>query len=171
MRIRLIGACRSGKSYIAKELSREYGVPYYELDNCVWDRSVENRKFPVDARDTMLHDIIHTESWIVEGVHYKWGQESFAKVDWIFVIQSNTYVRDYRVFRRFVRTRLGLEEWNYKQSWKNLYQMLFVWNKGYDKDSMKDIMEMTACYADKRIVVKSNQEIMRFVQNQKEVIS
>lgn len=38
IRIRIIGGCGSGKSYIARELSIKYGLPCYETDNFVWER-------------------------------------------------------------------------------------------------------------------------------------
>ncbi|WP_245237814.1 hypothetical protein [Paenibacillus etheri] len=34
MKIRIVGGCGSGKSYIARELSKKYGVGYYETD--IW---------------------------------------------------------------------------------------------------------------------------------------
>ncbi|SDO79027.1 hypothetical protein SAMN04487897_12260 [Paenibacillus sp. yr247] len=48
------------------------------------------------------------------------------KADFIFIIKPNKLVRDFRVTWRFIKTRMGIEEWNYKQSLKNLYQMLFI---------------------------------------------
>jgi hypothetical protein len=45
--------------------------------------------------------VVNTESWIIEGVHHKWGQESFKKAELIFIIQPNKLLRDYRVIKRF----------------------------------------------------------------------
>ncbi|WP_019639172.1 AAA family ATPase [Paenibacillus fonticola] len=164
IKIRIIGACGSGKSYIAKELSKNYGINYYELDNLVWDRSAENLRYPIEVRDSMLDAIIHKESWIVEGAHYKWGQESFRKADLIFILQPNRFIRDLRVIQRFIKTRIGLEEWNYKQSVKNLYQMLFIWNRSYDREGMNQVLEITDEFAEKRIIIKNNQEIIKRIE-------
>ncbi|TNJ68383.1 hypothetical protein FE784_00125 [Paenibacillus hemerocallicola] len=46
MKIRIIGSCGSGKSTLAKELSVRCGIPYYELDNVIWDRNAEGVKYP-----------------------------------------------------------------------------------------------------------------------------
>lgn len=164
IKIRIIGACGSGKSYIAKLLSEKYDINYYELDNLVWDRSADQLRYPIEIRDSKLVEILRKESWIVEGVHYKWGQESFEKADYIFILKPNRMVRDSRVIRRFILTRMGIEQWNYKQSIKNLYEMLFIWNRGYDKDAIHRIMELTNKYAAKRIIIKDNQEILRYLQ-------
>ncbi|WP_342572673.1 shikimate kinase [Paenibacillus sp. FSL R5-0749] len=44
MRIRIIGSCGSGKSTLAKELSDIYGIPSYELDNLIWNRTHMEQK-------------------------------------------------------------------------------------------------------------------------------
>lgn len=95
-------------------------------------------------------------------MHYKWGSESFRQADSIVVIRPNRVVQDLRVVRRFVKTRLGLEQGNYSQTFKNLYQMLFKWNRKYERVDMPRIMELMEEYAHKRIIVNNNQEILRW---------
>lgn len=113
----------------------------------------------------MLNEIIHKEEWIIEGTHYKWGLESFRKADLIFIIRPNRFLRDLRVIRRFIKTRIGIEEWNYKQSLKNLYQMIFIWNRGYDKEGMNYVLEITNEVKEKRIFIKNNQEIFKHIED------
>jgi adenylate kinase family enzyme len=164
IKIRIIGPCGSGKSYIAREISKKYGINYFELDNLVWNRNVENLKNSAHVRGSMLNEILEQDSWIIEGVHYKWGFESFRGSDLIFVIKPNQLVSQYRAVRRFIRTRLGLEQWNYKQSLKNLWIMLFDWNKGYYKHGFKNILDLTAEFAEKRIIIGDNREILKNIQ-------
>ncbi|GGO01106.1 DNA topology modulation protein FlaR [Saccharibacillus kuerlensis] len=127
----------------------------------MWDRSHPNRRYPTKIRDSKLNEILHRESWIIEGVHHKWGHESFKRADLIYIIKPNKIQRDYRVIRRFIRTRLGLEQSNYRQTYKDLYQMLFVWNREFDKDSIKEIIEMTGVYSEKRIIVRTNKQLLK----------
>ncbi|MEK5439246.1 MULTISPECIES: hypothetical protein [Paenibacillus] len=159
MRIRIIGACGSGKSYIARELSKKYGVNYYETDNLVWDRNGENLRYSVEERDAQLKEILDKPSWILEGVHYKWGQESFGKADLIVILRPNRVFRDLRVITRFIKTRLGFEQANYKQSFKNLYVMIFEWNRGYDQEAIHRIIELTNNFSDRRVILKNNKEL------------
>jgi len=165
IKIRIIGACGTGKSYIARECSQRLGIPHYETDNFVWERGQEQRRFPIETRDRLLKEAACSEAWIIEGVHHKWGQESFEHADLIFIISPNKLVRDFRVFRRFIRTRLGLEHAHYKQSFKNLLVMTFVWNKGFDRDTMKEILELTKPYEAKRMIVKKNKEILAWIES------
>ncbi|WP_238652409.1 hypothetical protein [Paenibacillus piscarius] len=163
IRIRIIGGCGSGKTYIAKLLAGTYGIPYYETDNFVWDRSGDNIRNTPETRDAQLARTVASESWIIEGVHHKWGMESFREADLIFLILPNAYIQDARVIRRFVRTRLGLEQGNYKQTFKGLRKMLFEWNRGFRKESIPEILELTEPYRAKRIIVRHNREILRHV--------
>ncbi|MHA6531256.1 P-loop NTPase family protein [Paenibacillus sp. BAC0078] len=163
IRIRIIGSCGSGKSYIAKELSRRYEIPCYETDNFVWDRSIENCRNSVEVRDAQLAEAVASSEWIIEGAHYKWGSESFRQADVIFLIRPGRVVRDLRVVGRFVKTRLGLERGNYKQTFKNLYVMLFEWNRGFDREGVPEIMKLTEPFAEKLIIVNNNQEILQHV--------
>lgn len=163
IRIRIIGGCGSGKTYIAKVLAGRYGIPYYETDNFVWDRSGGNIRNTPEVRDAQLARIVAAESWIIEGVHYKWGTESFREADLIFLILPNAYIQDARVIRRFVKTRLGLEQGNYRQTFKGLRKMLFEWNRGFRQESIPEILRLTEPYRSKRIIVRHNREILRHV--------
>ncbi|MBW4081515.1 hypothetical protein [Paenibacillus sp. S150] len=163
IRIRIIGGCGSGKSYTARALSKRYGIPCYETDNFVWDRSAANRRNTPEARDAQCAETAALSSWIIEGVHYKWGSESFRQADLIVLIRPNRLVQDLRVIRRFIKTRLGLEQGNYKQSFRSLYEMLFKWNRDYARVEMPGIMELTEEYAHKRMVVTGNQDPERCI--------
>ncbi|WP_339322018.1 hypothetical protein [Paenibacillus sp. FSL W8-0194] len=164
MKIRIIGSCGSGKSYIARECSRRLNIPHYETDNFVWERGEVQRRFPAETRDALLRLVACSEAWVIEGVHHKWGKESFEHADVIFIITPNRWVRDFRVIRRFLRTRLGLERANYKQSFKNLFEMAWVWNRKFDRVHMEEILEMTEPFKAKRMVVRSNKEILTYIQ-------
>lgn len=137
MKIRIIGSCGSGKTYMARRLATKYGLPHIETDNLVWDRSEPNKRYPEEVRDSMLQDIVAGPDWVIEGVHHKWGQESFTEADLIFIIRPHALLRDIRVVRRFIKTRMGMERSNYKQTFRNLYEMLLVWNREFDREHMQ----------------------------------
>ena len=39
MKIRIIGCSGSGKTYLAKRLSKKYNIPNFDLDDIQWDNS------------------------------------------------------------------------------------------------------------------------------------
>ncbi|TDF99782.1 hypothetical protein [Paenibacillus piri] len=157
MKIRIIGSCGSGKSSAAMMLSMRYGIPFYEMDNLVWDRTFpENRRRPEAERNAMLLEIMNKDAWIIEGVHSAWGLESFAMADLIFILHPHVLVRDYRILRRFFRSRTGIEPWNYKQSVRNLWKMIVKWNHGFD---LADTLELTSEHSAKRYIVRSREDM------------
>lgn len=164
MRIHIIGGCGSGKTYIAKRLSKELGIEHYQTDNLVWDRSDPNNhiKYPKSIRDELLQNIILQDSWIVEGVHQEWVHSSFAEADYIFIIKPSLFIRNRRTLTRFIKTRLGMEERNYTQDIKNLLVM-FRWNRDFERKKIYDILEATSRFAEKRHIVKSNMDILKLL--------
>ncbi len=166
IKIRIIGSCGSGKSYLAKQISNKLEIPYYELDNMIWDRSEESLRFPEEIRDAEFNRIVSSESWIIEGVQYNWTNESFSRADFIYILNPNVYLRDYRIIKRFIRSRTGIEEWNYKQSFKNLLKMLIKWNHGYN---LKEVLDITSQYSYKSFQMKSSRDVIKHVQENWEV--
>lgn len=161
MRIRIVGSCGSGKSTLAKALSGRYGIPCYEIDNMIWDRSSDNRKYPEDVRDATLRAIANADRWIIEGVQYKeWTLDSFAKADLVLVLNPRVLVRDYRIIRRFILSRTGIRPWNYKQSFANLRKMIVEWNHRYD---VGEAMRIAEDVRQRPVVVRSERQAIRHI--------
>ncbi len=68
MKLDIIGSVASGKTTLARKLSTQYQIPFYEKDNIVWERTPDGdkRRNPED-RDQMFRQILAQEHWIVEG--------------------------------------------------------------------------------------------------------
>ena len=159
MKIRIIGSCGSGKSTLARELSVRLNVPFYEIDNLIWDRSAENLKYPENLRDKNLETIVSSDEWIVEGVQYKdWTLTSIEKADLVVILNPNVYVRDYWIIKRFVLSRTGIRPWNYKQSFKNLCKMIVRWNHRYDIQKVKEIVNE---YQRPFVIVRNKKEVIK----------
>lgn len=120
-RIHIIGSVGSGKTYLAKFLSKQLSIPFYQLDNIVWRRTpkgdVRNSE---QERDRLFKEIISQESWVIEGAHHKWVSESFDKSDLIIYISPSKWSRDVRVFTRYIKQKFGVERANYNQTIKDL---------------------------------------------------
>ncbi|MBP1936918.1 AAA family ATPase [Paenibacillus sediminis] len=109
-KICIIGSMGSGKTTIAKKISSRTQIPLYQTDNFVWDRSEFNKKYPAHVRDEILIKARLEDAWIIEGAHYQWGFESFEQADVIFILNPYVFIRDWRMVKRFIKTRVG---------WKN----------------------------------------------------
>ncbi|MDB5056129.1 MAG: hypothetical protein JWM44_4179 [Bacilli bacterium] len=164
-KIHIIGSVGSGKTYLAKFLSKQLSLPYHQLDNVVWKRTTkdDNIRNSVDERDRLLIEIISQESWIVEGAHHQWVVNSFEASELIIYVSPSRISRDLRILTRFMKQKIGIERGNYKQNLRDLFQH-FKWNKEYDDVKKPEIFKMLIPYMNKVVVIKNNSEIIRNIE-------
>ena len=96
MKIHIIGGSGSGKTYLAENLSKKYGIRHYDLDDLQWDNDADTYgvKRSKEERGELLEEILKEPEWIIEGVYYKWVSEAFAAADVIYVL--NVPLEPYR---------------------------------------------------------------------------
>ena len=66
-KIYIIGPVGSGKTTLAKHLSKKYNIPYFELDKVVYDDFIGMKRFSFEI-DNIFSDILKEEEWIIEDV-------------------------------------------------------------------------------------------------------
>lgn len=160
-KIHIIGSVGSGKTTLARSLSARMGSPFYELDNVVWIRadSGDIRRGDKD-RDSLLGQITHHESWVIEGAHYHyWVHTSLQAADLIVFLNPSYYTRSRQIVKRFIKQRLGAENANYKPTFAMLKKM-FEWNNSFEHEGKDKIIGMLQDYADKVIVVRSGKQFL-----------
>jgi len=158
-KIHIIGSVGSGKTTLARALSYQLNIPYYELDNVVWRRTKNGdiRNTPKE-RDEQLYNIVNSNAWIVEGAHHKWVSQSFQKADLIIFLDVSVVKRIVRIIKRFILQLLNLEKANYKPTFKMLMKM-FKWTNDFEKDSKSEILRMLKQHEEKLIILKDNTEM------------
>ena len=158
-KIHIIGPVGSGKTTLARILSSQLNVPYYELDNVVWRRTKngDERNTPRE-RDEQLSTIVHSDAWIVEGAHHKWVSQSFQKADLIIFLDVSVAKRVSRIIKRFILQSLKLEVANYKPTFE-MFMKMFKWTNDFEKNSKAEILHMLRKYDSKLVVLKDNTEI------------
>ncbi|MBR3275598.1 MAG: DNA topology modulation protein FlaR [Eubacterium sp.] len=151
MKIHIIGGPGSGKSFLAEKLSKELGISHFDLDDLQWDNKSASYgvKRSPDERDRLLNDVLSHNDWIIEGVYYAWCQQCFADADRIYVLNVPRYKYRYRIIRRFVRRKLGLEK-SKKENLKSLRELL-KWADKYQKVNLVEIRKLLIPYSDKVI--------------------
>lgn len=159
-KIHIIGSVGSGKTTLAKELSATLNIAYYELDNVVWKRqnSGDIRRTEQQKVD-YLNNIILTKAWIIEGVHNEdWVAQSFSNADLIIFLDTNYFIRIYRIIKRFILQKLGLEKSNYKPTF-SIFIKMFKWNRYFEEIGKPNFYQKYGMYSDKLLVIKNKREL------------
>ena len=163
MKIHIIGCSGSGKTYLAKALSKKYNIPHFDLADIQWDNESDGygKKMPVEKRNCLLQQMLFNNSWIIEGVYYAWVLESFEKADIIYVLDMPKYIYKYRIIIRFLKRKLGIEKGK-KETLKSLYNLL-KWTDTFQNRNLKEIKEIFQKYENKVIWLSSVREIDRII--------
>lgn len=163
MKIHIIGCSGSGKTYLAKALSKKYDIPHYDLDDVQWDNNADGYgvKMPVEKRTELLNDILKNDSWIIEGVYYAWVGKCFEDADKIYVLDIPKRVYTYRIIKRTIKRKLGLEKGK-KETLKSVYNLL-KWTDTFQNKSMVEIRKMLSHHTQKTIWINNRNEVKRII--------
>ena len=149
MKIHIIGGPGSGKTFLAEKLSKELGIPHYDLDELQWDNHTDTYgvKRDPEERERLLGDLLKQNDWIIEGVYYAWCQQCFVDADRIYLLRVPRYKYRYRIIRRFLRRKLGLEQGK-KETLKSVSQLL-KWADKYQTENLVKIQKRLLPFAEK----------------------
>ncbi|WP_285767389.1 AAA family ATPase [Peribacillus sp. SI8-4] len=162
-KIHIIGSVGSGKTTLARELSSKLNIPLYELDNVIWKRceSGDIRRTE-EEREEYFKTLIRSETWIIEGVHNeKWVSDGFRNAELIIFLDTDYSVRTYRIIKRFILQKLGLERSNYTPTLKIFFKM-FKWNRYFEEVGKPNFYNQFGMYDDKILVVTNKDEIKNY---------
>lgn len=164
MKIHIIGGSGTVKTYLANLLSAKYNVPHYDLDDLFWDNSANQYgiKMPENKRNEMLNRILRNEDWIIEGVYYSWLADSFEKADTIIVLDIPKKIYKYRIIRRFIKRKIGIEHGK-KETLKSVKSLL-KWTDKFQKENLPQIRTVLNNYANKTILLHSKREVNNFAK-------
>ena len=149
MKIHIIGGPGSGKTFLAEKLSKELGISHFDLDDLQWDNKSASYgvKRSPDERDRLLNNVLSHNDWIIEGVYYAWCQQCFVVADRIYLLRVPRYKYRYRIIRRFLRRKLGLEQGK-KETLKSVSQLL-KWADKYQTENLVEIQKRLLPFAEK----------------------
>ena len=113
MKIYIIGSPGSGKTTLAKVLSKRYNIKHYELDCIVYDDNSNHRKRTKEEIDKLFFTILKNKSFIIEDVgrnKFKKGRDICDKIYYIKLNKARIYKQ---MISRWFKQRLGKEKYNY----------------------------------------------------------
>ena len=159
MKVLITGNVGSGKTTLAKELSKTYNVPYFEIDSIVHSDK-DNRKREEFEQTSIVNKINReNKNYIIEGVLRKNLEFICNLVDYIIIFDIDKEVLRKRIKKRYIKQKLGLEKANYKPTKEFLNQM-YIWLENYNYDKDKNIMKK---YSKKVIILRNNKEVKKYL--------
>lgn len=150
-KIYIIGPVGSGKTTFATKLANKYNIKYYELDKVAWDDDNGNIKRTEEEASKIFNSIINKDSWIIEDVgrnKFKQGREDADIIYYIKLPRIKSY---YRVSKRWLKQRLGIERYNHPPTLKQWLYFIYTVNSYYKKELTK--IKSLEKYKDKLIYV------------------
>jgi adenylate kinase family enzyme len=156
-RIRIVGGCGSGKSYLAKYLSVHLNIPNYDLDDVFWDNAAHQHSVQKSdhAKTKELSTILQRKRWICEGVYKsQWVHPTFQKADLIILIKPSKLVTSYRITKRFIARKLKLLPNKKKEAIKPFIE-LFRWNWHYEKKDFPQLVKQLSEFKEKIEIIDS----------------
>lgn len=159
MKIHIIGCSGSGKTYLAKALSKKYNIPHFDLDDIQWDNNAAGYgvKMPIEKRTELLNNILENEDWIIEGVYYAWVGKCFEDADKIYVLDIPKRVYTYRIIKRAIKRKFGLEKGK-RETLKSVYNLL-KWTDTFKNKNMVEIRKIFTKYPSKTVWLKSKRDV------------
>lgn len=121
---------------------------------------------PIEKRTSLLNDILKNESWIIEGVYYAWVGKCFEDADKIYVLDIPKRVYKYRIIKRTIKRKLGLEKGK-RETLKSVYNLL-KWTDTFQNKSMVEIRKILSAYPEKTIWLKTSKDVQEII-NGKEI--
>lgn len=162
-KIYIIGPVGSGKTTFSKKLSEKYNITRYELDKVSWDDYNNHTKRTDEEALKIFDKILDNDSWIIEDI----GRDKFKKgreqADIIYYLKLSKLKSYYRVTKRWIKQRIGIEVYNHPPTFK---QVLYFWNtvKSYYKTEKKKLKDLGE-YKDKLVFL--NKRIIKDILNEK----
>ncbi len=166
MRIYIVGSVASGKSTLARRISRITNIPCCHLDEVVYEEdpssSWGDRKRSPEDRDALFHAVLERPDFIMEDA----GRECFfagmEQADQIVLLEIPLYIRRKRILTRWLKQNLGLEPCVYKPHF-DMLKAMFQWAKNYDTgaDGTKKRIEK---YKEKTVVLRCNRDIKEYLK-------
>lgn len=167
MKLYIVGSVASGKSTLARRISKITGIPCHHLDEVVYlpDPSEPwgNRKRPVEKRNSLFEDILSSKHYIIEDAGREYFTEGLRQADTVILLEIPLYIRKKRIIFRWIKQNLGIEKCIYRPR-LDVLKSMFKWAKNYDTGADGTKARVMPFYK-KTVVLHNNKEIERYIRS------
>lgn len=141
-RIHVIGAPGSGKTTYARKLAAKQNLPLCHLDEIYHDNSDSTpRKRSEQERTAMAREFADAKDWVAEGASFSaWVDPILKRATEIHIVSPSRTTRVYRLIKRYIRCKLGIEHATYKETLRGLWGGI-KWTWNYDNNTLPVILK------------------------------
>ncbi len=164
MRLFIIGAAGSGKTTLSRELGNLFNIKPVILDDLFWDNSLNayDIRRNESERDKMLDEEINKPIWIIEGAYVSWPLKAMRCADRIIYVNTPKGIINYRIWKRFIKRKLGFENRTKKETLRGLFDLI-KWNNNQMVEIDKLIMDLSK---EKDVdIIRDKREIKQLKEN------
>ena len=157
-KIFIVGIVASGKTTLAKELSLQSEIPWYELDSIVHKRiGDERKKQSPEEQMRAINGIDAQGQWIFEGVFRASYRSLLDMADTIIFLDTPLRKRRYRIFVRHIKQKLKMEPCEYKPDF-HMLRLMYKWTDDFERNR-DDFTAMLQDYRGKLITITKPSEL------------
>ena len=163
-KIHICGTYGSGKTTLAKRLSKKLNIPYYSYDDIKYIIKF-TKKRSVEERISMVKKITSKPKFITEGAWSDYGEESFKKADLIILVKTNPIKCVYQIIKRYIKGDREIK--NDFQTAFIILKKVFIYYYTKDTISLYSHMNLIKKHKTNFIILKNNHEINEFLETLK----
>lgn len=163
MKILIIGNVGSGKTTLAKKLSKRCCIKYFEIDNIVHNDEIGKKRTENEQKAIINRINNDNKDYIIEGILRKNLKFVLDLVDSIIVIDIDKRNLKENIRKRYVKQKLGLLKCSYEIN-RKLLEDMYKWMNDYDYKGQNNIIKQ---YFQKVIVLKSKSDINKYLRQYK----
>lgn len=158
-RLWITGAMCSGKSSLAREISKRLEIPLLSLDDITYKANFREKYPELESRIKLVSFILENREWVIEGSQKRsWVESGLQFADKVFIVSLNKRVRMTRFLKKHIKEMLNgnspKEGFAKKLGW--------VWN--YEELDFQRYIELCKRYNKRPIVFKSQKQVNKFVE-------
>jgi adenylate kinase family enzyme len=163
-RILIIGSAGAGKSTLAAQLGKTFGLPVIHLEAHFWQAGW--RETPKHIWKQRVSELIQRESWIMDGNYGGTMQMRVDAADTVILLAFSRLRCLWRVLKRAIRHRGRARADLHPECPEHLPDWAFLtWIWNYPRTRLPGILEMLALHEPQKriIVLRTPAEVRHFV--------
>ena len=151
MRIYIFGACASGKTTLAKYLSKNLKTPYFTTDRLIYHNKT---KF---TKEELVKKVSKRKKYIMEGVHKdEWILPAIKKADLIILLDYSKFTLFKRIIVRNILNKSG------KDYFHHIPKILY-YAAVHKNNNQKYHLKYIKKFKKKYVIIKNNQGLNRYL--------